>query len=256
MSTRPALLGVALVRTLSAFVLLSAGAPRPALADATDPLDTNSGTPPVYADPSPEKAATEAAPPGEPGPVPVTAAEPRLTVRTGYEDRLGWAVPDYVKIQTGGFLGAFQVAVGYSIWKDRFNIAVQYGYSPKYNGTPPYHLFAGTLTIRPLRIDAGPRLFIVPIYVGGGMMFASGPNVFIEQPAVYPAGYYAPTAVQAIGLVGLEVGARGHLDDYLTRQSLFVELVTVNQYVDAFIQNERARFLDSLSTLVGYRASF
>jgi hypothetical protein len=218
---------------------------------ATDePLDTNSGAPPVYASASP--APSTEAPPAGPAPgVPV-----RLAVRTGYDDRLGWAVPDYVKIQTGGFLGAFQVAVGYSIWKDRLNIAAQYGYSPKWNGTPPYHLFAGTLTIRPLRIDAGPRLFVVPVYVGGGMMFASGPNIFIEQPAVYPAGYYAPTAVQALALTGLEVGARAHEGDYLTRQSLFVELVTINQYIDAFLDNKRARFLDSLSTLVGYRASF
>lgn len=177
-------------------------------------------------------------------------------VRVGFEDRLGWAVPDYVKIQTGGFLGAFQLAVGYAIWKDRFNVAIQYGYSPRWNGTPPYHLFAGSLTIRPIRIDAGPRLFVVPAYIGGGAMFASGPNIFIEQPAVYPSGYYAPTAVQAIALAGAEVGARAHEGDLLTRQSVFVEFVTINQYIDAFLDNKRARLLDSLSTLVGYRASF
>ena len=173
-----------------------------------------------------------------------------------YVDRLGWAVPDYVKIQTGGFLGAFQAVVGYAIWKDRFNIGVQYGFTPKYREAPPVHIFAATVTVRPLRIEFGPALFVVPIYAGGGMMIAQGKNLFVEQPSVYPAGYYAPTAVQAVALVGLEGGARGREGDYLVRQSVFFELVTVNQYIDAFLDNKQARLYDALSSLVGYRASF
>jgi hypothetical protein len=107
-----------------------------------------------------------------------------------------------------------------------------------------------------VRIDIGPSLFVVPLYVGGGAVVAKGANLFVEQPAVYPAGYYAPTAVQLLALFGIEIGARSHVGDTLTRQSVFAEVVTINQYIDAVIDNRSFRLANAFSTAAGYRASF
>lgn len=243
-----------------------------AYASSTVPRLGATGAPPAPPAPAPPPSASAPTPP-PPAPPPMAdpppaAATPAAAEQSPvydergrrphyrYVDRLGWYVPDYVKIQTGGFLGAFQAVVGYAIWKDRFNIGVQYGFTPRHNEAPSVHIFAGTVTVRPFRIDVGPALFAVPIYVGGGVMVAQGKNLFVEQPAVYPAGYYSPTAFQALGVLGLEVGARGREGDYLVRQSMFFELVTINQYIDAFLDNKRARLTDAFSSLVGYRASF
>lgn len=227
---------------------------------------------PTGAPPPPPVASTAAppAPPPTPPPPPqatatpapvAPAAEPSDGAAAGpsyyrYPDRLGWYVPDYVKIQTGGFLGAFQLVIGYAVWKDRFNLGLQYGFTPQYEEAPPVHTVAATLTVRPLRIDIGPQLFIVPIYGGVGLTASKGKNLFISQPTVYPPGYYAPTALHYLATLGLEVGARSREGSLLTRQSLFYEVVTIDQYIDALIDNKQSRLLDALSSMVGYRASF
>lgn len=223
----------------SAPAAASAG-PVPAPAPETAPPPSPSATPP--------SELSEAAAPGDSG----NGAARRYQ----YPDRLGWYVPDYVKIQTGGFLGAFQGVVGYAVWKDRFNLGLQYGFTPRYEDAPSVHTLAATLTVRPLRVDIGPAVFLVPLYGGLGVMGSRGKNLFISQPKVYPSGYYAPTALHYLAVLGSEIGARSREGSLLTRQSLFYEIVTIDQYIDALIDNKQSRLLGALSSLVGYRASF
>lgn len=227
----------------------------PRLGATGAPPSTSAAPAPVTAEPAPP-----APPPGPPPePAPVVAPEaPDTPAHRYYQypDRLGWYAPDYVKIQTGGFLGAFQAVIGYAVWKDRFNLGVQYGFTPKYEDAPPVHTFAAILTVRPLRVDVGPSLFAVPLYGGMGLMASRGKNLFISQPEVYPPGYYAPTALHYLAVIGTEIGARSREGSVLTRQSLFYEIVTIDQYIDALIDNKQSRLLGALSSMVGYRASF
>ena len=172
-------------------------------------------------------------------------------------DRLGFAVPDYARLQTGGFLGMFTVGVGYSAFRDILNIGVSYGFVPRYQGAPAVHLGSAALSVRPLRFAVDrERIWVYPLYLGAGVLAASGKNVFLSQPDVYPSGYYAPTALHYFLLFGAEAALRQHSDRFFTRHSLFVEAVTIDQYLDALQQNREFQLYDAFSTAFGYRASF
>ena len=253
----------ALLATLAVVVAARAGDERPLPEEGTTVVGSSAPpastvTPVVTPPTAPAGPGPDASPTGADGSSVAIVGDfpPEARPYWGYHDRLGWYVPDYVKVQTGGFLGGFTAVVGYAFWVDRINFSLQYGYMPPRDNAPQVQIFSSLLTFRPLRIDVGPSLFAVPLYVGGGAMLAKGPNLFISQPAVYPKGYYPPPAFQVLALVGLEIGARGRQGDILTRQSVFFELVTINQYLDAVISNKNFKFFEALSSAVGYRASF
>jgi len=180
---------------------------------------------------------------------------PPITLGDDYPDEQGWLAPDYFKLQTGGFLGAVNVGVGYSIFNDILEVGASYGYAPPAEESEHYHAITASLSIRPLRINPSRALIIVPLYVGGGGLVAFGPNVFHEQPSVYPPGYYPPNALQAIAFFGFEADLRRPKHELFKRHGLFVEFVTINQYLDSLINNRSLHLFDAFSTAVGYRAA-
>lgn len=188
-----------------------------------------------------------------PEPPPRLPPQPLLTAGDPYPDRLGPLVPDYFKLQTGGFLGIVHVSLGWSAFEDVLAFGGGYGYAPEDEGVGPYHSLTATLTVRPLRINPSRSWLIVPLYVGGGLLGVFGERLFFEQPDVYPPGYYQPNAAHGLAFAGLELAVR---DDRarLKRHGLFVEVVTINQYLDALIQNRSLRLLDAFSVSLGYRA--
>lgn len=171
-------------------------------------------------------------------------------------DRLGWAVPDYVKAQSGGFLGLITVGTGYSIWRDRINLGATYGYTPPLGKAPPSHMFTAAVTLRPIRaaFGASERFYWYPLYAGAGALLVSSKSTFVQQPDVYPSGYYAPSALGALLLFGTELALRQ--SGLLLRHGVYVEVVTINQYLDALTQNKEFSLFQAFSSAVGYRASF
>jgi hypothetical protein len=172
------------------------------------------------------------------------------------DDRLGWAVPDHVRLQTGGWIGAFTVGIGYSLFGDHLAIDAFYGYVPPLDGAPRRHIGTGGMYIRPLRVGLGGDVFIVPFYLGAGVMVASGADVFVHQPKELPSGYYAPTAVHWFAAFGVEIGIGAGRGAAIRRHALYAEEVTIDQYFDALVQNRDLRLVDAFSTALGYRASF
>lgn len=173
-----------------------------------------------------------------------------------YVDKYGWAAPDYVKLQTGGFLGAFTGFAGYSFLKEIFNVQVGYGYTPPLSGASHIHIGAAVGLLRPLRFRLPYRIFLVPLYVGGGGMISDGTGLFVKQPSVYPSGYYPPNALHALLLAGIEIGTIRGEREVIHIHSLFAEFVAIDQYLGAIFKNKEARLLNAFSTSLGYRATF
>jgi hypothetical protein len=162
-----------------------------------------------------------------------------------------------VKLQTGGFLGMFTLGVGYSAFADRLNLQLTYGFVPPLDGAPRVHLFTGTVVLRPLWFNlAEERVRVYPLYAGGGVLIARGRDLFVSQPAVYPADYYPPTGLHGMILIGSEVALRVDPPNAFTRHSLYLEFVTIDEYLDSLTQNRQFRLYDAFSTAIGYRASF
>jgi hypothetical protein len=173
-------------------------------------------------------------------------------------DRLGWAVPDYVRLQSGGYLGMGAVSVGYSALRDVINVGAGYGFVPAEAEAPAVHILHALVLLRPLRFGVGDdqRVFVYPIYAGTGVMAAIGPNLFIQQPDEYPGGYYPASGLHYLALVGAELAVRENERRFFQRHSVFWELVSFDQYLDAFFQNPDVSLLDAAASTVGYRASF
>jgi hypothetical protein len=173
-------------------------------------------------------------------------------------DRFGWAVPDYARLQTGGFLGLVNVALGYSALRDILNVQLEYGFVPELGQDPSAHFGAGLVLIRPLRFAFGARerFWLYPLYVGGGAMVASSTGLFVRQPDRYPKGYYPPNGFHFVALFGLELAFRPDAGQVATRHALTLEVVTIHQYLDAIFQNRSMSPFSAFSTAVGYKLGF
>lgn len=183
---------------------------------------------------------------------------PTFDEPTRERDRLGWAVPDYARLQSGGYLGMGTLGVGYSALRDVINVGVGYGFVPEKAEAPAVHILHATALVRPLRFGVGSsdRVFVYPLYVGAGVMAALGPNLFIRAPDEYPGGYYPASGLHYLLLAGAELSVRENEGRFFQRHGVFWELVSFDQYIDALLQNPGVSLLDAVSSAVGYRASF
>jgi hypothetical protein len=169
-------------------------------------------------------------------------------------DRLGWYVPDYARLGSGGFLGAAVIGSGYDLYRDIVNLGASYGYTPPLGGDPPYHSLSAHLALRPLHVRIR-RLLIVPAYVGGGVVRHFGPNLFVRQPSGYPPGYYPPTGLHATAYLGAELDWLA-IDGTIERHGVYYEAMTLGEYLFTFARNSDLHLFDAFSTFVGYRATF
>lgn len=169
-------------------------------------------------------------------------------------DRLGWAVPDFAKLQTGGFSGAVTVGLGYAMLQDHLNVAALYGYVPVAVGRDVHSVHL-TLSGRPGEIRFQ-QLGWLPLYGGLGALCTWGPGYFVVPPKRYPRAYYYPTALRASVLVGTEldwVSRRGPFE----RHGAYFELTTLDFLLLAQLRNPRVvRLTDIVSSTLGYRFSF
>jgi hypothetical protein len=173
-------------------------------------------------------------------------------------DRLGWYVPDFAKLQTAGFLGSVGVGFGYALFNDVTNVSLFYGFTPATRAGNNVHAGKLAIDVRPfdLRLNA---FRLVPIYIGGSLLYAFGSEYFTRLPDRYARidqKYYPPTALHWSAQLGFEldyVPARGAIE----RHGLYYEAVTIDSYLDSLFKNSgRVGLTDVFSSSVGYRLAF
>jgi hypothetical protein len=171
-------------------------------------------------------------------------------------DRLGWYVPDFARVQTGGFVGMFAVGTGYAMFDDILNASMHYGFTPASHAGNDVHAFSFELLVRPLDFRIG-DFRIVPIYLGPGLLYAWGDEFFSRVPARYNSPrYYPPTSLHWTARAGVEL-------DWLPpsgvfeRHGLFYELVMLDTFFRFYRENpDTLGPLDMLAGAIGYRAAF
>jgi hypothetical protein len=171
-------------------------------------------------------------------------------------DRLGWAVPDFVQFQSGGWLGAMNVAIGFAAAADIVNLSAGFGYTPGRVAGQDVHNADVTLVLRPLRIAGPGRWALVP-ELGASVMYVFGDEYHVQTPGRYPSsGYYQPTALHWLAHVGIELTwePRGGL---FTRHALFYRAAALDTFAQSWLENrDRLDLTDALSGAIGYRADF
>lgn len=171
-------------------------------------------------------------------------------------DELGWYTPDFVKIQSGGYLGLATVGVGYGTTDDVFNAGVYYGWVPKALAGVEIHSFAYLLSIR-ARFCIHERWEWIAAYAGFGAVFTTGDGFFLESPDLYGPGYYQSTGRRRFLLIGSELLYATHAKPaWLSAHGAFAEVVALDKYLAAWWKNDRVSFVDTLSLALGYKVRF
>ncbi|MCA9631126.1 MAG: hypothetical protein KC766_25865 [Myxococcales bacterium] len=170
-------------------------------------------------------------------------------------DRLGWYVPDFAKVQTGGLRGRYTAGLGYAAFDDVLNVGLLYGYSPNAVNDSGVSTLSLELSARPFEIRAG-MIRIIPLEVGIGALYAPGSEFELSYPDRYASGYYPPTALHTLGYLGVEVDwvpASG----FFERIGLYYQASTIYTYLEDLVQNaDTARPTESIASTLGYRAAF
>ncbi len=177
------------------------------------------------------------------------------------ESVLNLILPDFAKLQSGGWFGLATAGLGYEFFNDNMNLSMYYGFLPASMGGNTVHSLSWKLDLRPATIKVGEAEWEV-ITFGLGFIYGFGESMFLRLPNRYPRGYYLPTAVRLIGALGSEfrVGAGEQIQDggsFITSQAAFVELVTIDQYFKMWITQFSSVPLSlPFSLAIGYRLGF
>jgi hypothetical protein len=173
-------------------------------------------------------------------------------------DRLGWLAPDFVRLQTGGFVGMVALGTGYALFDDILNLSAHYGFTPAEHAGNDVHAFSFEALVRPfdVRIE---DVRVVPIYLGPGVLYAWGDEFFSKTPerfARIEKNYYEPTAWHWTVRVGAELDYVPP-SGFFERHGLYYELTLLGTYLEYYRENPKTLdFEDALSSAVGYRAAF
>lgn len=183
-----------------------------------------------------------------------TAHAERQDPASSAGDRFGPWVPDFAKLQSGGFAGTLALGIGYAPAHDLLNVALLYGYVPPAFGGSVHSLHF-TLQVRPLSFISHDFRWL-PAYAGLGALCTWGADFFLLLPARYPRGYYSPNACRITAHVGAELQWQRRTG-WVQAHGFYAELTTVDALVIDYFQNPRMTVpADVLSSSLGYRLSF
>jgi hypothetical protein len=171
--------------------------------------------------------------------------------RSSLTARLAPWLPDFAKLQSGGFSGTFTLGLGYAPLRDLLNVALLYGYVPPAFGGSLHSLHL-TLDVRPLAFQAH-QVRWLPAFVGLGVLCTWGADYFLALPERYPRHYYPPNACHFTAHLGAELQwlpQRG----WVQAHGIFAELTTVDTLFFDYFQNPKMTApAEVFSSSIGYR---
>jgi hypothetical protein len=194
-------------------------------------------------------------------PAPETKPEiPRKARKERDTDRFGWAVPDFAKLQSGGFAGLAALGGGYAAFNDILNVQLLYGFSPSAHSGVTVHSLHFAISGRPVDVQFG-QFRLVPIYIGVGLLYTlNAGGYFVRVPKryrYYDDRYYYPTALHWTADVGLEFDWVQKPGNFFERHGIYAELTALDSYIIAYFENPViVAFSEAFSSGFGYRAAF
>ncbi len=170
-------------------------------------------------------------------------------------DRLGWYVPDFAKVQTGGLRGRYSAGLGYAAFDDILNVGLLYGYSPNEVNDSGVSTLSLEVSARPFEVRAGQFRF-QPLEVGLGVLYAIGDQFEFRYPDRYSSGYYRPTAFHFQAFLGAGVDWVPD-SSVLERVGLYYQISSIYPFMADYIDNpDQLSIDDALASTIGYRAAF
>lgn len=166
--------------------------------------------------------------------------------------------PDYVILQSAGYLGFVAMGVGKSFGRHKVNMLLgyvpedvggveiwQYGF--KYEWHPSKDIPLG-IPEENIRLD--------PFYIGMSIIYGYHDDLFVNEPSQYPSGYYPPTAFHVTFNIGASLQHWGHTF-FLEYTALDVGLVSYIKHQEFFADNYDYFGLEGIGSLaIGVKFNF
>jgi len=110
----------------------------------------------------------------------------------------------YLKIQYAGNMGLLSFGGGTKVFNDKMSMGLNLGYLPKHvNGVRVFTLsFRPSYDFKEFTISR----FIAGFYVGGGINYSIGRNIFAKLPDYFSLDYYWPNAFHFHPFAGVRLG--------------------------------------------------
>jgi hypothetical protein len=172
-------------------------------------------------------------------------------------DPLGALVPDFIRLQVGGYTGLISIGVGYAALDDVVNYTIEYGFTPASVAGRSVHTVGTHLTLRPVDVRFGDTRW-VPAYGGAGLLFTFGDGYFVNVPERYrDRTYYPPTGVHWFAITGSEVSRLPADTSFFERHGLYWEARVLDTFLFSLIENPRTIApIEAAASALGYRAAF
>ncbi len=163
-----------------------------------------------------------------------------------------WYIPDFAKVQYGGYLGYFSVAYGYQSLYQYAQLSLHYGYTPPRivgtdNGLHTFS-FKTAVNFRTFRISDD---FAWGMNIGFAFSLTYGKDIQgLILPEYYPRDYYLAVNFQVLPFLGPRLI---YLTDHRTVKAveLYGEVTAVGDYLWYAISEERIRVSDALTGSLG-----
>lgn len=141
-------------------------------------------------------------------------------------------------LQTGAYAGLISPGISFRFFK-RNELSLLGGFIPK--KIDGERLLEANLKyqIEPfnnihVRLRNGEAIAINPIHLGAGVIYGIHKNLFYNQPAQYPEGYYMPTALRFTFNVGTSVSYR--------RVTLYVDYSALDTGAESYFWDKNGKF--------------
>jgi hypothetical protein len=169
-----------------------------------------------------------------------------------------WYVPDFATLQYAGSTGFISVGGGYSIFKNKANMDILFGYVPVFAGGLPIETISLKFTGAVWRVPVNNRVGLNPLSIGTFFCYTPGREYSSELPSWYPTGYYWWS--EAIR-VNIFIGGGGDItlinSRRISKLNFYYELGTNEIKLVSYIQNTKVLTLgDILHAGIGMRIHF
>ncbi len=165
-----------------------------------------------------------------------------------------WYVPDWAKVQYGGYLGFVSVGVGYRSLLEYANIDIFYGFTPK--GLPNVYSTVHTAALKitiPFKTIQISSEYEWGMSVGSNLALSFGENILrFNQPEYYPDDYYREQFFHAIPFVGTRLIKKNSRVKRVRAVELYMELCLLDDYLWYGMSNESVKLSSSLGASVGF----
>ncbi|MHB9028278.1 MAG: hypothetical protein ACYC9O_05880 [Candidatus Latescibacterota bacterium] len=167
-----------------------------------------------------------------------------------------WLIPDHARLQFAGNMGLFSVGLGYSLFHEKLESDLFYGYAPARNCGVPVHHITQKNTLLPAAIST-PWLRWTPVTAGVHFLLKAGNNsrgTWLVLPGRYPERYYSPTSFHVLLTAGTILDITG--PGFLRHTGVYFEAGTTALYLRDWLRADYVRLSDIVSFDIGMTRRF